>query len=300
MKSPLDPALLARLQRLDLAVGKILGGEIGGRRESVGRGSGTEFLEHRSYAPGDDLRYVDWNAYGRLGELYVKQFTAEERLHLVLFVDTSPSMDFGRHNKLARARELAACLGFVALRRLDRVTLVSLGAPETPPATFCGRAGAADLLRETFSLGTGIGPPRAGAVRRTLASLPRRPATILLSDLLERACATPDMAGEERAGLLRDLAARSVQATCLHLVDPSEENPSGLGRFRLIDAESGRGAVGTLDARTLALYRERFRRHLAEVHRDALAAHVRYVRVSTRDEPDEVVLSTFRRAGVVQ
>ena len=140
----LDPLLLERLQGLDLAVDRLLGGEGGGGRTSSRRGPGTEFREHRSYTPGDDLRTIDWNAYGRLEEFHVKEHAAEGRLDLALFLDASPSMNYGRFNKLALARELAACLGFVALRRLDQVTVVPLGGVKTTPKTYRGRPNAFD------------------------------------------------------------------------------------------------------------------------------------------------------------
>ncbi len=291
MSSRIAPELLERLQRLDLAVGRLHAGDVGGRRESKQRGSGTEFLEHRSYAPGDDPRRVDWNAYARLGELHVKEFTAEARLHLVIAVDVSPSMDHGRFNKLSRARELAACLGFVALRRLDRVSVVPLGSPGGRGTTYQGRARTMAFLEDVLALAPGSKAAAADDLATFLASFDSRPDLVLVTDLLGRA---------NRRELLRRAGARSRRATCVHLVDPEEEGPELGGRIRLVDAETGRTRVLRVDRETSEAYRERFAAHLVEVRAECRSARLGYVRLSTAEPPEQAVLSTLRKNRILQ
>lgn len=291
MPSRIDPELLRRLERLDLAVGRIQRGELGGRRESGSRGSGTEFLEHRSYAPGDDPRRVDWNVYARLEELHVKEFTAEERLHLVLVVDTSPSMDYGRFHKLARARELAACLGFVALRRLDRVTLVGIGAREARPVSFQGHGRTFDFLDRALEIEPGDAAPSVEPVVNFVRAQGRRPEVVVLTDLLGR---------DSRRTLLQALGSTARHATCLHLVDPDEESPRLGGRVRLVDAETGRRLTIRVDLPTLEAYRERFAQHLAAVRAECRSSRVGYVRLSTEEPAEQAVLSTLRHGGLLR
>ena len=286
---PLDPLLLERLQGLDLAVDRLLGGEDGGGRTSSRRGSGTEFREHRSYAPGDDLRTIDWNAYGRLEELHVKEHAAEGRLDLALFLDTSPSMNYGCFNKLALARELAACLGFVALRRLDQVTVIALGERKAPPITYRGRSSAFEFIERTLGIESGTGPAQAEEIGRFRDGRRTHGTNFLLTDLLD-ASSRPD--------LLRRLSARSQGAVCLHLVDPLEREPELEGRLRLEGIESGDRTVGRIDGEVRAAYRDRFARHLEKAREDCLAVGVRHLLIDTARGTEATIFGPLRSGGV--
>jgi Uncharacterized conserved protein (some members contain a von Willebrand factor type A (vWA) domain) len=81
----------------------------------------VEFADFREYSHGDDLRYVDWKAYGRLDRLYLKQYVEEEDIYVLLLVDCSRSMQFGKPTKLLFALQVAAALGYIALSRFHRV-----------------------------------------------------------------------------------------------------------------------------------------------------------------------------------
>ena len=126
--SILEADFLRKLERLSLGTDRRLTGRLQGERRSVRRGASVEFADFREYATGDDLRYVDWQAYGRLERLFVKLFVAEEDLSIHLLIDSSESMNFaGEVNgvkgitKFAFARKIAAALGYVGLLRYDRV-----------------------------------------------------------------------------------------------------------------------------------------------------------------------------------
>src|SRR5262249_57636732 len=103
------------LEGLSLLSGRVFRGRVKGERRSLRRGHSVEFCDYRAYGVGDDLRYVDWNIYGRLDRLHVKLFVDEEDLCLHLIVDASASMEFGTPSKLACAVRIAAALGFVRL-----------------------------------------------------------------------------------------------------------------------------------------------------------------------------------------
>ena len=100
-----------RLEQLSLMSRKIFRGRMKGERRSKRRGYSSEFADYRNYVEGDDLRFIDWNIYGRLDRLFLKLFLEEEDLHFYALVDTSGSMDFGEPNKLQYAKQLAAALG---------------------------------------------------------------------------------------------------------------------------------------------------------------------------------------------
>src|SRR5207248_129157 len=125
-----DGDLLSKLDRISLVIGRDLVSGLMGEHRAQRRTSGIEFVDYRPYSPGDDLRSVDWNAYARLGTLYVRQDQAEHDTMLYLLVDGSPSMDFGQPTKFLAARRIAAALGYVALSHLDSVIVASPGASE--------------------------------------------------------------------------------------------------------------------------------------------------------------------------
>src|SRR5215475_13046149 len=136
----LPPELLAQLERLELVSRKIFRGRLKGERRSTRKGQSVEFADFRSYVPGDDLRFIDWNTYARLDRLFLKMFLEEEDLHFHALVDSSRSMEFGTPTKLEYAKQLAAALGFIGLVRGDRVRIETLGqSPRNPPPALRGR-----------------------------------------------------------------------------------------------------------------------------------------------------------------
>ena len=126
----LSSDFLRRLEALELVSKKVLAGRMKGDRLSKRKGRGSEFADFRPYSVGDDLRFLDWNLFGRLEKLFLRLFLEEEDLHVYLLVDNSRSMDFGTPTKLRYAQQVAAALGFVGLVNMDRVTIEVVGSKE--------------------------------------------------------------------------------------------------------------------------------------------------------------------------
>src|SRR3954465_11338395 len=123
----LDPQFMARLDQLDLMSRKLLAGKLKGERRSKRRGQSVEFADYRNYVIGDDLRFIDWNIYGRLDRLFLKLFMEEEDLSLYILVDVSKSCDYGNPNKALYLKRVAAALGYIALVNYNRVNVVAMG-----------------------------------------------------------------------------------------------------------------------------------------------------------------------------
>src|SRR5438046_6323160 len=127
--SVLEPDTLARLRGLELRARRIVEGYVAGLHRSPYRGFSNEFAEHREYAPGDDLRYVDWKVYGKTDRFYLKQFEEETNLLCYLLLDTSESMQYqgpdAPLSKLAYAQCAAAALAYLVLHQRDAVGLVT-------------------------------------------------------------------------------------------------------------------------------------------------------------------------------
>ena len=122
----IDDAFLGRLRRVTLASQRRLTSGVTGEHASPRRANALEFADYRNYAPGDDFRRVDWNAYLRLGQLFVKLADAPERMTLHLLLDSSQSMAWGKPEKFSYARRIAIGLAYVALAHMDAANLLVL------------------------------------------------------------------------------------------------------------------------------------------------------------------------------
>ncbi|MCA9525598.1 MAG: DUF58 domain-containing protein [Myxococcales bacterium] len=125
----IDQALLTRLAGLNLPVGQVVEGVLTGMHKSPHHGASVEFAQHREYVPGDEIRHIDWKAYGRSDRYSIKQYEDETNLRAYLLVDTSGSMDYGRRGitKLEYAAQLAAALAWLLLRQGDAAGLLTFG-----------------------------------------------------------------------------------------------------------------------------------------------------------------------------
>src|SRR6187402_2282227 len=126
----LDPAFVRELEALRRRLTVNVRSGAAGERVSRRRGGSAEFQEHRPYAPGDDLRRIDWSAFARTGEPVLKLFRAEEDSVLRVVLDVSASLAFGTPQKLEVARRVAAAIGYLALANGQRVQILSARQPK--------------------------------------------------------------------------------------------------------------------------------------------------------------------------
>lgn len=131
-----DEEILGRAKGLYLETRKIVGELLFGHHRSRMKGKGTDFLELREYTQGDDPRDMDWKFYGRKEKLMVKVKEDTGRVNVVLCIDDSLSMDFGKNHKLDYAVRLAAAIGYIALLQSDRLLIKTFsGAGDTQPVS---------------------------------------------------------------------------------------------------------------------------------------------------------------------
>ncbi len=278
------PEFLARLERLSLTARRSFRARLKGERRSQKRGQSVEFFDYRPYGIGDDLRYVDWNIYGRLDRLHLKLFLDEEDLLVHLIVDASASMGFG--GKLAYAARLAAALGFVGLVNSERVGVGVLRnriaegwAPTRGRSHF---AGLVEFLARLQAGGvTGVNTGLIDYARRA-----REPGlAIVISDLL-------DPAGYETG--LGGLAEHRFDVCVLHVLAPEEASPALGGDLRLIDSETAEARELTLDGEALRAYRDRLREFLDRAERFCSDRAIGYRRVITDTPVEEFMLAELK------
>src|SRR6476646_9409913 len=153
---PISPEILKQVKGIELRTRGLVASLFAGDYRSVFRGQGIEFAEVRAYQHGDDFRSIDWNVSARMGTPYVKTFEEERELTLLLVVDRSGSVEFGRPIlKSERAVEVAAVLALAAARHNDRIgaLVFSEGIDHVvPPAK--GRSHALRVVRDLLSFET--------------------------------------------------------------------------------------------------------------------------------------------------
>lgn len=288
----LDPAFLQRLEALSLVSRRRVRGRQRGERRSLVRGRGIEFDDYRSYEPGDDYRYIDWNIASRLDRLFVKLFSEEEDLDVRLLVDTSRSMAAGSPSKLRLAKQLAAAIGYIGLVNLDRVEVGAFSSGPGPRLSrLRGRARAFDLLRFLDGIEPEGTTDLGYALRRALEQSPRRGLLVVISDLL-------DPRGYEE-GFLR-ARHQGIQTFVIHVLAEEDLSPHLSGELRLIDAETGRPVEVTVDAEALRAYAEARDAYLEGIQRFCFRHGIDYLRTTSTVPADALVLRYLRQGGLVR
>ena len=290
-----DDTTLRRLNQLTLVAARIRAGSIQGDRRSTRRGNSVEFADYRNYAPGDDLRRLDWNIYARLERPFIKLFEEEEDLAVTILLDGSGSMAWGQGdlNKFDYARRLAGGLGAVALSSGDQLTISLLQdgqlTAEEGPAR--GPAVLARFFRFLEKLETGGQTDLNGSMRQAAIRPRRAGLVIVISDLL-----APD--GYESG--LRELLGRGNEAVLIHLLAPDELDPQMAGDLQLVDFETGREQDVSLDGGLRGLYRQRAQAWLNSIRSDCRKRGIRYLQLTTREPWDQALLREMRQAGIVK
>ncbi len=183
----LHPEAIKRISRMELRARHIVEGFLSGMHRSPYFGQSIEFLQHREYVAGDDLRHVDWKVWARQDRLYIKQYEEETNLRCTLIVDGSASMNYGRGplNKYEYAATLASSLAYLVLRQQDAVGCAVFD--EQIRMRVPSRTRRSHLQSVIDSLA--VSEPRQktdpyAILHQVAESFPRRGMMVLVSDLL--------------------------------------------------------------------------------------------------------------------
>lgn len=286
----LDEAFLKRLERLRLMVKTQPRGRPGGPHHSPRTGMSLEFTDYKKYSPGDDFRYVDWKVYGRLDRLLIKVFTREQDLPIYLLIDKSSSMALGE--KLLYGLRLAAALGYLGLKELDRVgafpfaSRVEGGLPPHP-----GPRQIFQLFRYLEAVRPGGRTDLDGALEEFAAQRHETGLVILVSDML-----TPR--GYQR-GLAHLLYSR-FSVIILQLLAAEDLAPRPRGALRLEDAEGGGALELEMTDRAVRLYQERLESYLAGLEEFCLAHKIEYLRLPVTTPLETAIFEMLGEREVVR
>jgi len=292
----LDSHLMARLDGIDVMSRKIFSGKMQGERRSRRRGQSVEFADFRPYVHGDDLRFVDWNIFGRLDRLFLKMFLEEEDLSLIIAIDASASMRTGDPDTFDYARRVAMALAYVGLTNQHRVSMVSFSAGRIERASnMRGRRKAADaaqwLLRQEPAGGSGF----EEAMRLVGTSRIGRGVMIVLSDFLFAE-------GFEKG--LGMVAGRGFDLFALQLLAPQTVDPTReggvAGDLMLVDSETGTETEVTVTPELVRIYRERLDRLCGALRSYCTRRDIVHMVVETSTPVDVLMVEYLRRRGLLR
>jgi uncharacterized protein (DUF58 family) len=284
-------AFLMQLERLGFVSKRSHVGAVKGERKSPRRGSSVEFADYRPYEVGDDLRYVDWNAFARLNKLFLKVFIDEEDLCIHLLLDASGSMDYGTPNKFRYAVRLAAALAFIGFVNLERVG-VAVFRDRVAEGWLPTRGRNQFLPIQEFlaTLAPGGGTAFNDALKQYAQRAKDAGVAVVISDFL-------DPAGY--ASGLRALMERRFDIHVLHLLAPDELRPMLGGDLELIDAETGEVREVSIDAEVLRSYERQLGTFISGIEGFCRSNELDYVRVIS-DMPVEDLLLRRLKGGLLQ
>ena len=285
----LDPATLAKIQGLDLMARLIVEGYIAGLHKSPYHGFSVEFAEHREYAPGDDIRHVDWKVWSRTDKLYLKQYEEETNLITYLLLDTSESMRYRSDgiSKFDYARYIAAALAYLVLQQQDSVGLATFDhevrqylRPSSQPSHLKQLLHVIDIAATEAK--TNIAPIFHDLAER----FKKRGLVIILSDLFDD---VPNLLSG-----LKHFCHRRHEVVLFQVLDPAELD------FPFQDTTLFKGLEGLPEVlsepRALrAAYRQEFDQFLREVKRGCQSDHIEHVLMRT-DQRLDVALSAYLAA----
>jgi uncharacterized protein (DUF58 family) len=285
-------AFLEKLERLAMRWQKSFPGLVGGHNLSLFSGQGQEFLDHRHFHHGDDLRAVNWRAYMRFEKLYLKMFRVEPHTPIRMLLDTSESMATGALPKFDYARKLAAALCYVGLVRLDSILIQPFSAALAdgfrcsggrhrfgPAADFLGRlecGGRTDLFR---------------VARQFISTYTQRGLLIVISDFLDDAdCEKP----------LQYLADFGHELLLVHVWADEDRTPPWDGELELLDAETGARLELEFDAGAREKYTAGFDGYRDLLRKIALRNGGRFASLPTSTLIEEAVFGPLVKAGGVE
>ena len=290
----LDPALLARLGPLQVRARKVMEGVLTGLHQSPVHGQSVEFAEHKEYAPGDEIKHIDWRAYAKLDKYYVKRFEMETNLRALLVVDASGSMAYGRGamTKLQYASVCAGALAYLLSRQGDQVGLCIAGdgGPVAGVREFLPFASSPTHVQELLRLlesAQGRGPTLLpAALDFSAEKAGRRALVIVLSDLFDTT--------EQSMPALKMLRSRRHDVLLLQTHDREELDFPFDDPTRFLSMEDER-QIEAQPRQIRESYLLEMRRFLEATRKELARSDVEVEQIATDAAPDRVLLKLLAR-----
>jgi uncharacterized protein (DUF58 family) len=284
----LDREFLKTLEQVGLLCHDDLAGGVGADRQVNRRGAGLEFADYRGYHDGEDARSLDWNAFLRLGKLFLKVYAAEQNIAVRVLLDCSASMDGegAAASKFAYAQRLVATFTYLALLRLDTAVLVPFAERLGRPMVVSGgRNRLWPALEYLNTLSCAGGTALYQSVGQFLESFRAPGMVIIISDFLDEEASTRS---------IQLLHAAGHDFVCVQVHTEEEQRPSAFGEFLLEDVETGEQRLVECSAESAMRYEEAFLASSQRLQQVAGRYGGRFARAVTSIPYHEFVVKALR------
>ncbi len=265
----LDKASKRLLEQLRLAVKPKSAGLGRGEHRSEALASGVEFADHRKYVPGDDVRRIDWKAFARHKQLFLKVFEEEREVRIYVLIDVSQSMTRGEPSKLAIGKSIASAFAYLGMKQFDQVRVIPFSRDLGREHLAARSKAAFPMLERTIE---GMEPDSitsfAGVTRTFADRFPGHGLVVVVTDLMD-----PSDWGES----FRNLARLGHELCVVRVACDEDVRPSFRGELELHDVETGREVTVRVSPSLLETYRKEVSAHIADCRDACLKAGGRFI-----------------------
>lgn len=280
-----DSQFFKKLNTLRFSMNMRLSQGLSGIRKSSAKGSSVEFSDFREYMPGDDVRRIDWNAYGRMDRLFIKEFMEEKEAVFHIFIDTSKSMCFGEQPKSTMALRIAGALSYIILNNLDRVSVSAVKEDSlTVGKGLAGRKALQRILTELESFEFAGGTSLSQAIRSR--DIRGKGVSVIISDFLD-----PAGIGEG----VRYLKYKKQDIILIHIMAGEETDIRIEGTVDLRDMETGEKLRVTMSNTAIRNYTGRLKAFRQHMERISKKYQLQYLFVRSDEELEKVLLEGMKK-----
>ena len=267
----------ARLEKLSIHITTLMNKGGVGNRKSKAKGMSVEFSDYREYAPSDDYRRIDWNAYGRFKKLYVKLFMEEKEATIRVFIDNSKSMSY--HNKNIMALRLAATFSYLGLNNLDRVLIHEFVSKHDSIYLGQGKNSFQRYIKYLQELQFDNNVTSFDSIKRL--NLNSGGLCIIISDFF-----TTDSVED----IIRYLKYNKQQVLLLNVLSKEELEPTLEGRLKLLDSETGDSKDMEINIPMINRYKEAVEQFTSNLSDICSKYGASYVKVCSDDKVEKIIL----------
>ncbi|EKY25770.1 DUF58 domain-containing protein [Clostridium celatum] len=281
-----------KLNKINMYINFKLSGGTQGGRKSKAKGVSVEFSDYREYAPGDDFRRIDWNAYSRFDKFFIKVFMEEREGVFNFFIDKSKSMDYGKDNKKNTALKIVAALSYIALNNLDRVNISTMndGSLENIK-TSTGNRGFQKILMDLEKIKFDGTTDLSSSIKKRPLSM--RGISIVVSDFLN------NEGLESLEDGLKYLAYKKQEIILVQVLCDEEINPDFNNEITLIDSETGENIKLSVTPALINEYKETLKIYNEKVEALAKKYGGKLISVNSSMNIEEIILSEFSKRKVL-
>lgn len=285
----LKPEFLRTLEKLMLMSKKVFRGRTKGERRSPRKGMSLEFSDYKNYNAGDDVRYLDWNAYARLDKLFLKLFMEEEDLSVHVLLDASASLGF--EGKFSTAQKIAAAIGYIALSNGDSLSAMVIGGQgENSFRLSRGQGHRMRYLSFLSGLEATGKTHLSAAIKRYIQTTAKPGIMFVISDLLSQD-------GFENG--LKNAIGRGFDLRVVHVMSRSELDPEIAGDLVLIDSETGEGREVSVGRAAIRSYKRVLNSFLSSARDLSMKMDMPYALVRSDAEIEDVLLKALRKKAII-